>query len=128
MAAAQLLDTLLQKKWLSSNSVRDGLIACFTLTLLNLSQHIPLSRLGLKSDTAASDRPDEGDIHQHVLQAARSAFEALQVFEEYPSKEHLIRLRAEMEERLGFAQLGEEASAFMTEHNHRAALLLDKME
>ena len=128
MEAARLLDSIHKKKWLSSNTVRDGIIACFTLTLLNYSKKAPLSSLGLEPEGDQEVALDETAIYRMVLQAARDSFNALQIDDEYPTKDQLLKLKAIMEERLCFGKLNIDNPELMDKYNNLTNSLLGKME
>ena len=128
MEAARLLDSILKKKWLSSNTVRDGMIACFTLTLFNYAKQAPLSRLGLEPEGDEEVALDEAAIYRKVLQAARDSFNTLYIDDEYPTKDQLLKLKAIMEERLCFGKLNRDHPELMDEYNSLANSLLGKME
>lgn len=128
MKAAQLLDTILKKKWLSSNTVREGLIACFTLTLSNYAKHAPLSRLDQELGENKSSHLDEDVIYSKVLQTAQDGFRAMKVDDEYPTKDQLLKLKTLMEERLQISKLKEDYPALFDEHHRLTQTLLDKME
>ncbi len=128
MKAAQLLDTILKKKWLSSNTVREGLIACFTLTLSNYAKQAPLSRLGHQLGENKAFHLDEDTIYSKVLQAAQDGFRAMKIDDEYPTKDQLLKLKTIMEERLQIFKLKEDDPALFNEHHRLTQTLLDKME
>jgi len=128
MEAARLLDSTLKKKWLSSNAVRDGMIACFTLTLFNYAKQAPLSRLGLEAGGDEEAAPDETEVYRMVLQATRDSFDALHIDDEYPTKNQLLKLKAIMEERLCFSKLNSDNPALMDEYRRLTNTLLAKME
>lgn len=120
MEAIDKLETWLQKKWLSANSVRDGLIASATLALLDLS------RQGLVSGPPGP--VDEAQAYERALQASREAFKSLGIDEEYPAKDQLERVKVLMEERLGFDKLPQEAAEPLARHRERADRLLEKFQ
>jgi hypothetical protein len=126
--ATRLLDSILKKKWLSSNTVREGLIACFTLTLANYAKQAPLSRLGLELGENKASHPDESVIYSKVLQTALDSFRAMKIDDEYPTKDQLLKLKTIMEERLQLAKLKEDDPTLLDEHHRLAQTLLDKME
>jgi len=128
MEAAQLLDSILKKKWLSSNTVREGLIACFTLTLLNYSTQASLSRLGLELGRNKTSFPDEAAIYSRVLQTSQEGFRTLKIDDEYPTKDQIMKLKAIMEKRLGFDKLKEDNPALMEQYNNLTSTLLSKLE
>ncbi len=128
MKAAQLLDAILKKKWLSSNTVREGLIACFTLTLSNYAKHAPLSGLDQELGENKSSHLDEDVIYSKVLQTAQDGFRAMKVDDEYPTKDQLLKLKTLMEERLQISKLKEDYPALFDEHHRLTQTLLDKME
>jgi hypothetical protein len=128
MEAAQLLDSILKKKWLSSNTVREGLIACFTLTLLNYAKQASLSRLGLELGGTKAASPDEAAIYSKVLQTSQEGFRTLDIDDEYPTKDQIMKLKTIMEECLGFAKLKEDNPALMDQYNSLASTLLSKLE
>jgi hypothetical protein len=129
MKAVQLLDTILKKKWLSSNTVREGLIACFTLTLSNYAKQAPLSRLlGHESGENRAAHLDEDTIYSKVLQAAQDSFQAMKIDDEYPTKDQLLKLKTMMEERLLIPRLKEDDPVLFNEYHRLTQTLLDKME
>jgi hypothetical protein len=128
MNAAHLLDSMLKKKWLSSNTVRDGLIACFTLTLVKYADQTPLSKIGIELPDASTGILDESSIYHKVLKTSQDAFRALNIDDEYPSKDHLMKLKSIMEEQLAFEKLSRDDPTLVAEHHRISNLLLSKME
>lgn len=127
MESARLLDTILKKKWLSSNTVRDGLIACFTVILTSYAKNAALSALGLEVDGAAGDSPDETSVYRVVLQACQDSFRAMQIDDEYPTKDQIFQLKALMEDRLGMSKLAATNQELMEEYRNLTRALLEKM-
>ena len=128
MEAARLLDSILKKKWLSSNTVREGLVACFTMTLSNYAKQASLSRLRPELGGNKASSPDEAAIYSKVLQTSQEGFRTLNIDDEYPTKDHLLKLKAIMEERLGFAKLKEDNPALMDQYNTLMSALLSKLQ
>jgi len=126
--AVQLLDTILKKKWLSSNTVREGLIACFTLTLSNYAKQASLSRPDHEPGENRTSPLDEDMIYSKVLQTAQHGFRAMQIDDEYPTKDQLLKLKTLMEEHLQISKLKEDYPALFDEHHRLTQTLLDKME
>ena len=128
MEAAQLLDSILSKKWLSSNTVREGLIACFTLTLINYAKQAPLSRIGIELSENQTSPQDEAAIYSKVLQISQEGFRTLRIDDEYPTKDQLVKLKAIMEARLGFAKLQKDNPALMDQYSSLTSTLLSKLQ
>lgn len=135
MKAVQLLDTILKKKWLSSNTVREGLIACFTLTLSNYAKQArrtggqaSLSRPDCEPGEYRTSPLDEDMIYSKVLQTAQDGFRAMKIDDEYPTKDQLLKLKTLMEEHLQISKLKEDYPALFDEHHRLTQTLLDKME
>ena len=128
MEAAQLLDSILGKKWLSSNTVREGLIACFTLTLINYAKQAPLSRIGIELSENKTSPQDEAAIYSKVLQISQEGFRTLHIDDEYPTKDQLIKLKTIMETRLGFAKLQKDNPALMDQYSNLTSTLLSKLQ
>ena len=128
MEAAQLLDSILSKKWLSSNTVREGLIACFTLTLINYAKQAPLSRIGIELSENQTSPQDEAAIYSKVLQISQEGFRTLHIDDEYPTKDQLMKLKAIMETRLGFAKLQKDNPALMDQYSNLTSTLLSKLQ
>jgi hypothetical protein len=126
--AAQLLDTILKKKWLSSNTVREGLIACFTLTLSNYAKQAPPSSPDRELGKNKASHPDEDMIYSRVLQTAQDGFRVMKIDDEYPTKDQLIQLKTLMEERLQISKMKEENPELFNEYHRLTQILLDKME
>lgn len=122
MEPSQFLEGILKKKWLSANTVRDGIIACFTQTLRKFSAERPLSELAL-THTAG-----EGAVYPKVLGASQDAFRQLKIDDEYPSKGQLIQVKDIMEERLGFSKLKDHNPGLASEHTRLIQSLLDKLD
>ncbi|GEM_PF-2940039 len=128
MKADQLLDTILKKKWLSSNTVREGLIACFTLTLTHYAQQAPLSSVEQVLGENKVSHLDEDAIYSKVLQTAQNGFRAMKIDDEYPTKDQLLKLKTLLEEHLHISKLKEDYPALFNEHHRLTQNLLDKME
>jgi len=126
--ADQLLDTILKKKWLSSNTVREGLIACFTLTLTHYAQQAPLSSVEQVLGENKVSHLDEDAIYSKVLQTAQNGFRAMKIDDEYPTKDQLLKLKTLLEEHLHISKLKEDYPALFNEHHRLTQNLLDKME
>ncbi len=129
MQSQDFLDSILKKKWLSSNTVRDGLIACMTRTLARYAAEKPLSDLGLQEQAGSADaQRRDRIIYDTVLKASRNAFDHMKIDDEYPNKEQLGEVRSIMEQALGFAELDRRDPSLSAEYRAVADALFDKLE
>lgn len=128
MESSRQLETLLRKKWLSSNTVRDGIVARFTLTLLQFAQ-VPSAPDPIAPSPPPDPQPEgERIVYQRVLKAAQDAFRNMKIDDEYPSKEQLLQWTARMEESLGLIDVKERHPGLLAEHRRTVQSLLDKLE
>lgn len=127
MKPADLLHSLLQKKWLSHNSLRDGLIACFTLALCDYTRGQSLADL-MPGDGDLPENPDDEAVYSLVLERMREVFRSLGIDEEYPDRSQLQAVREAVEERLGFERLKEKLPELVAQYQQRSDLLFSKSD
>lgn len=114
-SAEDILKEKLSKRVLSNKTTREGMLACFILTMMKY-----LSKKGVN--------PQEDEVRKKIYDYADEAFASIDVDFEFPDLEDLKRVKAIIEEKIGVSSLRREAAEIFVEHERICKALFAKYE
>lgn len=114
-SAEEILKEKLSKRVLSNKTTREGMLACFILTMM-------------KYLSKKSTNPQEDEVRKKIYDYAGEAFAAINVDFEFPDLEDLRRVKAIIEEKIGVSSLKKEAVEIFAEHEQICNALFAKYE
>lgn len=114
-AAEEILREKLSKRVLSNKTTREGMLACFIVTMKRY-----LAKKGINHT--------EEDVRKKIYDYAGEAFASINVDFEFPNLEDLKRVKAVIEDKIGFPSIKEEVSEIFAEHERVCNTLFSKYE
>ncbi|MBI5406192.1 MAG: hypothetical protein HZA18_00675 [Nitrospirae bacterium] len=114
-SAEEILQEKLSKRVLSNKTTREGMLACFIVTLMKYC-----SLKGLPS-------PEE-EVRRTIYDNANEAFLAIKSDFEFPSLEDLKRVKTILEDKIKASSLKEEAPELFAAHERICSILFAKYE
>lgn len=114
-SAEEILKEKLSKRILSNKTTREGMLACFIVTMMRY-----LSMKGVN--------PSEEEVRKTIYDYACEAFASIHVDFESPDLEDLKRVKNIIEEKIGASPLKKEAVELFAEHERTCNALFAKYE
>lgn len=114
-SAEEILKEKLSKRVLSNKTTREGMLACFILTMM-------------KSLSKQGANPSEEEVRKKIYDYAGEAFASINVDFEFPNLEDLKRVKGIIEEKIGASSLKEETAEIFAEHERICKVLFEKYE
>ena len=112
-SAEEILKEKLSKRVLSNKTTREGMLACFIVTLM-------------KYRTLKGIPSPEEEVRRTIYDNANEAFLAIKSDFEFPSLEDLKRVKAILEDKINASSLKEEAPELFAEHERTCSILFAK--
>ena len=113
--AAEVLKEKLSKRVLSNKTTREGMLACFVVTMIKY--------LSLKGDAVSEEK-----VRKAVYDYAGEAFTSIGVDFEFPGLEDLKKVKAIIEEKIGAPAIKKDAAQIFAEHERLCNELFAKFE
>jgi len=113
-SAEEILKEKLSKRVLSNKTTREGMLACFIVTLM-------------KYRTLKGIPSPEEEVRRTIYDNANEAFLAIKSDFEFPSLEDLKRVKAILEDKIKASSLKEEAPELFAEHERTCSILFAKL-
>ncbi|MBI5192879.1 MAG: hypothetical protein HZA08_05495 [Nitrospirae bacterium] len=113
--AADILKEKLSKRVLSNKTTREGMLACFIVTMMNY-----LSAKGKK--------PSEDDVRRTIYDYAGEAFNSINVDFEFPNLDDLKQVKSIIEEKIDVTSIKEASPEIFDEHERICSILFSKYE
>ena len=114
-SAEEILKEKLSKRVLSNKTTREGMLACFIVTMMRY-----LSLKGIPSS--------EEEVRKSIYDAANEAFISVKSDFEFPNLEDLKRVKAILENKIKASSLKEEAPELFAEYERVCNILFAKYE
>ena len=114
-SAEDILKEKLSKRVLSNKTTREGMLACFVVTMMRY-----LSRKGIHSS--------EDEVRETIYDYAGEAFASIHVDFEFPDLEDLKRVKGLVEEKVKISSIKEEAPELFAEYERICNTLFAKYE
>ena len=114
-SAEAILQEKLSKRVLSNKTTREGMLACFIVTMMKY-----LSMKGIPSS--------EEEVRKTIYDDSNEAFISIKSDFEFPSLEDLKRVKAILEDKIKASSLKEEAPELFAEHERTCSTLFAKYE
>ena len=114
-SAEAILQEKLSKRVLSNKTTREGMLACFIVTMMRY-----LSLKGIPSS--------EEEVRKSIYDDANEAFVSIKSDFEFPNLEDLKRVKAILEGKIKASSLKEEAPELFAEHERVCSTLFAKYE
>lgn len=114
-SAEEILKEKLSKRVLSNKTTREGMLACFIVTLMKYfsMKDIPSS---------------EEEVRRTIYDNANDAFLSIKSDFEFPTLEDLKQVKAILEDKINASSLKEEAPELFAEHERTCSILFAKYE
>lgn len=113
--AADILKEKLSKRVLSNKTTREGMLACFIVTMMNYL-------------SAKGKNPSEDEVRRKVYDYAGEAFNSINVDFEFPNLDDLKRVKSIIEEKIGAASIKEDSPEIFNEYERICNILFSKYE
>lgn len=114
-SSEEILKEKLSKRVLSNKTTREGMLACFVVTMMKY-----LSLKGIHST--------EDEVRKNIYDVASAAFASINVDFEFPNLEDLKRVKGIIEEKIGASSLKKETADLFAEHERICNALFAKYE
>ena len=114
-SAEEILKEKLSKRVLSNKTTREGMLACFIVTLM-------------KYRTLKGIPSPEEEVRRTIYDNANEAFLSIKSDFEFPSLEDLKRVKAILEDKIKASSLKEEAPELFAEYERVCNILFAKYE
>ncbi|OGW44074.1 MAG: hypothetical protein A2132_06990 [Nitrospirae bacterium RBG_16_43_11] len=110
-----ILKEKLSKRVLSNKTTREGMLACFVVTMMKY-----LSKKGISKP--------EDTVRKTIYDYAGEAFKSIGVDFEFPNLEDLKKIKAIIEEKIDAAAIKKEEPELFNEHERICSTLFRKFE
>ncbi len=110
-----ILKEKLAKRVLSNKTTREGMLACFVVTMMKY--------LSMKGIT----RPED-TVRKTIYDYAGEAFSSIGVDFEFPNLEDLKKVKAIIEEKIDVSSIKKDATELFNEHERICSTLFQKFE
>ena len=114
-SAEDILKEKLSKRVLSNKTTREGMLACFIVTMMRY-----LSKKGAN--------PSEDEVRRTIYDYASGAFASIRVDFEFPNLDDLRKVKAIIEDKIRASSIKEEAPEIFAEYERTCNTLFAKYE
>lgn len=113
--AADILKEKLSKRVLSNKTTREGMLACFIVTMMNYL-------------SAKGENPSEDDVRRTIYDYAGEAFNSINVDFEFPNLDDLKKVKSIVEGKIEAASIKDSSPEIFNEHERICSILFSKYE